>query len=99
MRRRSAASASRERVKAFSLTRSCCRAASHSCCETTGGVFFGSCCFGFSLWVSLIILFLLYFLKVTETGRNEEFPELADTHRQNSSSGSDSGDDRCCACY
>src|SRR6202034_922088 len=39
IRRRSAASASRERVKAFSFTRSCCRAASHSCSDTIGGVF------------------------------------------------------------
>jgi hypothetical protein len=39
MRRRSAANASRERVKAFSFTKSCCRAVSHCCCDTTGGVF------------------------------------------------------------
>src|SRR5215467_13209102 len=39
IRRRSAASASRARVKAFSLTSSSWRAASHSCGETIGGVF------------------------------------------------------------
>src|SRR4030095_473070 len=37
-RRPSAASASRARVKAFSFTRSCCRAASHCCGDTIGGV-------------------------------------------------------------
>src|SRR5262249_22295276 len=41
IRRRSAAIASRARVKAFSFTRSCWRAASHSCGDTTGGVFIG----------------------------------------------------------
>src|SRR5215472_17465260 len=41
IRRRSAASASLERVKAFSFTRSCWRAASHSCGDTIGGVFMG----------------------------------------------------------
>src|SRR3984885_2218319 len=45
IRRRSAASASRERVKAFSFTRSRCRAASHSCCDTTGGFFKAICSF------------------------------------------------------
>ena len=30
-----------QRVKAFSFTRSCWRAASHSCCDTTGGVSVG----------------------------------------------------------
>src|ERR1700727_1044958 len=39
IRRRSAASASRARVRAFSLTRSCSRAASHSCGDTILGVF------------------------------------------------------------
>src|SRR5262249_29850959 len=39
IRRRSAARASRARVKSFSFTRSCCRAASHSCGDTIGGVF------------------------------------------------------------
>src|SRR5215469_13462760 len=48
IRRRSAASASRERVKAFSFTRSCCLAASHSCGETIGGVFIAICTFGLS---------------------------------------------------
>src|SRR4029453_8275238 len=43
IRRRSAASASRARVKAFSFTRSCCRAVSHSCGDTIGGVFFARC--------------------------------------------------------
>jgi hypothetical protein len=44
MRRRSAASASRERVKAFSFTRSCCRAAFHSSADTIGGVFIAASC-------------------------------------------------------
>src|SRR5881227_1008777 len=97
MRRRSAASASRERVKAFSLTRSCWRAASHSCCDTIGGVFIARCPFG-SLSLSLLvaILFLLCFLKQTETIRSEKSSELADAHRQNSSRGSGSGDHYCC---
>src|SRR6266446_5969971 len=85
MRRRSAASASRERVKAFSFTRSCWRAASHSCCDTIGGVFIARCPFPCSLSLSLLvaILFLLCFLKQTETIRSENFSELADAHRQN----------------
>src|SRR3984957_19961308 len=55
IRRRSAASASRERVKAFSFTRSCCRAASHSCCDTIGGVFIAR--FGFSVVLVDILTF------------------------------------------
>src|SRR5258708_602477 len=55
IRRRSAASASREWVKAFSFTRSCCRAASHSCCDTIGGVFIAICPFGCSLSLSLLV--------------------------------------------
>src|SRR6202162_3813509 len=100
MRRRSAASASRERVKAFSFTRSCWRAASHSCCDTIGGVLMVIFPFPCSLSVSLLlaILFLLSFMKQTETIRSEKSPKLADAHRQNSSGGSGSGDDFCCAC-
>jgi hypothetical protein len=41
MRRRSAASASRPRVAAFSFTNSCWRAVSHSSGDTTGGAFNG----------------------------------------------------------
>src|SRR5207249_3516810 len=87
IRRRSAASASRERVTAFSFTRSCWRAASQSCCDTIGGVFIASCPFPCSLSLSLFvaILFLLCFLKQTEPIRCEKFAELADAHRQNSS--------------
>src|SRR5580700_9044364 len=91
IRRRSAASASRERVKAFSLTRSCWRAASHSCCETTGGVFIASCSFGCSMPLCLLVAilfllpFLLDFLKQTETIRCEKVSEFADVHRQNPS--------------
>jgi hypothetical protein len=44
------------------------------------------------------ILFLLCFLKQTETIRSKKFSELADAHRQNSSCGSGSGDHYCCAC-
>src|SRR5712691_11766604 len=86
IRRRSAASASRERVKAFSFTRSCWRAASHSCCDTIGGVFIARCPFPCSLSLSLLgailfplvaILFLLCFLKQTETIRSEKFSEIA----------------------
>src|SRR5216683_2169951 len=100
IRRRSAASASRERVKAFSFTRSCWRAASHSCCDTVGGVFIARCPFPCSLSLSLLvaILFLLCFLKQTETIRPDQFSELADAHRQDSSRGSGSGDHYCCAC-
>src|SRR5437879_3672816 len=67
IRRRSAASASRERVKAFSFPSSCWRAASHSCADTIGGALFGRCPFGFSmsLFVPGAIVFLLCFLKQT----------------------------------
>src|SRR5215471_17247540 len=73
IRRRSAASASRERVKAFSFLRSCCRAASHSCCDRIGGVFI----------LLVAISFLLCFLIQTETTRFQNFCERADPHRQN----------------
>src|SRR5215475_5390438 len=43
IRRRSAASASRARVKDFSFTRRRWRAASHSFCDTIGGVFIPRC--------------------------------------------------------
>src|SRR5450755_3630829 len=100
IRRRSAASASRERVRAFSFTRSCWRAASHSCGDTIGGVFIASCPFRCSVSFSLLvaILFLLDFLKQIETIRPEKSPEFADARRQNSSRGSRSGDHHCCAC-
>src|SRR5579863_2736703 len=67
IRRRSAASASRERVKAFSFTRSCWCAASHSCCDTIGGVFIATCPFPCSRFLSLLlaILVLLCFLNHT----------------------------------
>src|ERR1700721_667538 len=55
IRRRSAARASRERVKAFSFTRSCCRAVSHSCCDTIGGGFIARCPFARSLFVDIFI--------------------------------------------
>src|SRR5262249_45892052 len=48
IRRRSAASPSRDRAQAFSFTRSCCLAASHSCGDTIGGVFIAICTFGLS---------------------------------------------------
>src|SRR5215472_3955736 len=100
MRRRSAASPSRDRVKAFSFTSNCCRAASHSCCDTIGGVFLAVSTFGFSLSLSLLvpISFLLCFLQLTETTRSEKFSAFADAHRQNSSCGSGRGDHHCCAC-
>src|ERR1700675_2420838 len=100
IRRRSAASASRERVSTFSFTRSCWRAASHSCCDTIGSVSIARCPFPCSLSLSLLvaILLLLCFLNQTETIRSEQFFELADAHRQNSSRGSGSGDHYCCAC-
>src|SRR5262249_44635728 len=68
IRRRSAASASRERVKAFSFTRSCWCAASHSCCDTIGGVFIARCPFGCSLSLSLLVAisFLLFVRLHTE---------------------------------
>src|SRR5579863_8254128 len=55
IRRRSAASASRQRVKAFSFTRSCWRAASHSCGDTIGGVLIAICVFPCSLFVDIFI--------------------------------------------
>src|SRR5262249_13880067 len=62
IRRRSAAMASRARVNSFSLTSSCCRAASHSCCDTIGGVFIAICPCVCSLFLSLLVAisFLLY---------------------------------------
>src|SRR5260370_39628125 len=100
IRRRSAASASRERVKAFSFTRSCWRAVSHSCGDTIGGVLIARCPFpcSLSLFLLVAILFLLYFLNQTEMIRSEKFSEFADAQRQNSSRGSGSGDHYCCAC-
>src|SRR5277367_4188755 len=85
IRRRSAASASRERVKAFSFTKSCWCAASHSSCDTIGGVFFA-------------ISSLLRDLKQTETIRCEKCSELADAQGQNSSGGCGSGNHYCCGC-
>src|SRR5262245_3659470 len=100
IRRRSAASASREWVKAFSFTRSCCRAVSHSCSGTTGGVSIAICPFGCSLCFALpvAISFLLRFLKQTEATRSEKFSDLGDAHRQNSSRQSGSGNYHCCVC-
>src|SRR5579862_1574005 len=103
MRRRSAASASRERVKAFSFTRSCWRAASHSCGDTTGGVFIagcpGWCCMSLSFLVALLvaILFLLNYLKPTETTRSEKFSEFGNAQGQNSACGACSGGHHGCA--
>src|SRR5689334_20948384 len=84
MRRRSAARASRERVKAFSFVKSCWRAASHSCCETIGGVF-----------IEADILVLLCSVIWAEQIRSEEISDLAETNRQDSSRGSRSGDRGC----
>src|SRR5258708_23356769 len=99
MRRRSAASTSRERVKAFSFTRSCSRAASHSCSDTIGGVF-ARYPFPCSLSLSFLIatLFLLCILKRTEMIRSEKLSELADAQRQNPTRGSGPGDHYCCGC-
>src|ERR1700729_4245768 len=100
MRRRSAASASRERVKAFSFKRSCCRAVSHSCGDTTGGVFIPRCVFrcSTSIFFPVAILVLLDFVKMTEIIYPEKISEFADTHRQNSRCGCRSGshDGRAC---
>jgi hypothetical protein len=50
-----------------------------------------------SLSLLVAILFLLDFLKQTETIRPEKFSEFADAHRQNSSRGSRPGGHHCCA--
>src|SRR5215467_14274219 len=59
IRRRSAASASRARVKDFSFTRSCWRAASQSCRGTIRGVFIPRCslrcCMSFALFLSMCL--------------------------------------------
>src|SRR5579864_6373759 len=99
MRRRSAASASPARICAFSFAKSFCRAAFHSCCETTGGVLIEigpvPCSLSLSLIVAISIL--LCFLKHSQTTRFEKFSELGDAHRQNSSRRSGCGHDYGCA--
>jgi hypothetical protein len=50
-----------------------------------------------SLSLVVAILFLLDFLKQTETIRPEKSSQFADAHRQNSSRGSGSGGHHCCA--
>src|ERR1700728_4007055 len=94
IRRRSAASASRERVKAFSFARSFCRAASQSCCATTGGVFIATCSFGFFLSLFLLLVaisFLLRFLEQTEANPPKNILNLP-MHRRSSSCGCVPGD-------
>ncbi len=59
MRRRSAASASRDRVKAFSFKSSCWRAVSHSSCDTIGGVFIARFPFPCSFPVPLLVAILI----------------------------------------
>src|SRR5579863_3250858 len=102
MRRRSAASASRERVKAFSLTRSCCCAASHSFSETTGGVFIVTFPFACSSFLSLLIA-MSFLLSFSEKKRLLcKIPELINVHRQNSTRRCSSGNDYYCtfdACW
>src|SRR5215831_1988969 len=100
IRRRSAANASRERVKAFSFTSNCWRAASHSCADTIAGVLIASRPFGccFSLASLIAISFLLCSLKQTETPRSEKFSNLPDAHRQNPSCKAGSSDHHCCVC-
>src|SRR5215469_3595739 len=100
IRRRSAANASRERVKAFSFTRSFCRAASHSCADTIGGVLFGRFPFrcSISLCSLVAILSLLFFCFLKQTIHPEKLSEFADAYRQNSSRRTRSGNDYCCAC-
>src|SRR6185369_4193103 len=66
IRRRSAERASRERVKAFSFTRSCCLAASHSCWDTVGGALIVRCSFPCSL--DLSFLFCIFSLLVFRLG-------------------------------
>src|SRR5215468_6075538 len=80
IRRRSAASASRERVKAFSFASIFCHAACHSVGDTIGGVFIAMSVFDclLSLSLPLAISFLL-FVKPAETThsggtRAEGFP-------------------------
>jgi hypothetical protein len=51
-----------------------------------------------SLSLLVVILFLLDFMKQTETIRPEKVSEFADVHRENSSRGSRSGGHHCCAC-
>src|SRR5262247_146023 len=79
IRRRSAASASRERVKVFSFTRSCCRAASHSCCDTIGGVFIARRSFECSMSLSLLVAIL--FLLCSETDRDHSLCKIFSTCR------------------
>src|SRR5262249_17184961 len=78
IRRRSAAIASRARVRDFSFARSCSRAASHSCRDTIGGVFIPSCplrcCVSFAFLLS-ICHFCSYFVFVLELGPLNTRPE------------------------
>src|SRR6516225_5160 len=100
MRRRSAASASREQVKAFSLTSNCCRAASQSCGDTIGGLFIASCPFprSFSFGLLVVMSFLPCFVKQTDTTRFEKSFEFADVDHDDSACRSDASNHHCCAC-
>src|SRR5215469_14254367 len=90
IRRRSAANRSRERVNAFSFTRSCCRAASHSRSETIGGVLIALRLLPCSLFFSLLVVIsfspyifislLNCFLKQSEAIGSKKGSELADAH-------------------
>src|SRR4029453_6054271 len=64
IRRRSAASASRARVNSFSFTRSCCRAASPSCGDTTFGI---SMFFSFFEVIVCVLIFAFRSLIVQRT--------------------------------
>src|SRR3984885_4571283 len=81
--RRSAASASRERVNAFSFTRSCWRAVSHSCCDTIGRVLIADCIFLSSLFLSLVVAILFLLVNVIRI-RHDFFAVLfaRNFHRQ-----------------
>src|SRR5579863_1594464 len=97
--RRSAASASRERVNAFSFTSICWRAASHSCADTTGGFFISCSLFCFSVCCLLVaILFLPDLLFRIKATRRKKVLNLADAHRQNSARRCRSCGDHHCAC-
>src|SRR5262249_16460397 len=84
IRRRSAASASRARVKDFSFLRSCWRAASHSLRDTIGGVFI--------LFLSMCLSFLPAHMLAVERRSHTVVPRTAALYPAHSRASADFAD-------